>query len=166
MIRSRLRSAAVFIAASALVGCFSEAPTRVHDGVPETHPAPALPVPGYPPLSRPGAIYDRVTGSFVAGDSRYVLYDDGTFALQYVSAFHFFEYSGRWTRVNTLVTFSFKDGNDWTARAVAQGDSLVVKYDDSMSFSDFEDGMYRSVAPLHSVSGVVSRSSAALELIP
>ncbi len=160
MIRSIVRALPAFLALFAFVGCFSDAPTLVHDGIPEMSPASPLPVPGYPPLSRPGAIYDRVTASFVAGYSRYVLYDDGTVALQYLSASRFFEYSGRWARVNTLVRFSFKDGNDWTASGVAQADSLVVKYDESMSLSDFEDGVYRSVAPLHSVSAVVFSRSA------
>ena len=107
-------------------------------------PTPA-PVPGFPPLSRPGTVYDRTSPS-AFGPSRYVLFEDSTFALQYkTGAFGFAEYKGRYGRTGTELHLLF-DGNHetWYASAKAEGDSLVVKYSDFMVGSDFENGVYRS----------------------
>ena len=55
--------------------------------------------------------------------SRYVLYDDGTFALQYTSAnYPFFEYRGTYEEANDLITFV--DGE--TGTGTLGGDSLAV----------------------------------------
>jgi hypothetical protein len=78
-------------------------------------------------------------------ESRYVLYEDSTFGLQYVNArWGFFEYTGRYARVNASISLDF-DANrpQWQATATTQGDSLVVTYNLDMMLSDFEDGVYR-----------------------
>jgi len=98
------------------------------------------------PLPHPASIYDRISASFIPGSSRYVLYGDGTFSLQYVSPqWGFFEYPGRYSRANSLLTFDF-DGwgamGPWLADGILLGDSLIVKYNDVMLWTDFEDGVY------------------------
>jgi hypothetical protein len=103
------------------------------------------------PLPNPAGIYDRISASFVPGSSRYVLYGDGTFSLQYVRPdWGFFEYPGRYSRANSLLSFDF-DGSgamgSWLAEGILLGDSLIVKYNDVMIWSDFEDGVYLSRVP-------------------
>src|SRR5688572_24679436 len=76
-------------------------------------PVPDVPR-GFPALSRPARIYvgadlpsNPVQGSPIA--VRYVLYDDGTFALQYSSAnFPFVDLPGVYTEANTLIAFEWK----------------------------------------------------------
>jgi hypothetical protein len=53
--------------------------------------------------------------------SRYLIYDDGTFALQYASAL---EYRGTYRGANAVVTFEWEG---WSA---------------AVQLSDFEDGVY------------------------
>lgn len=102
--------------------------------------------PGFPPLSSPAGVYDRTSPSFIPGNSRYVLYENGTFSLQYVRPdWGFFEYLGRYSRTDSAITFDF-DGwsvvGPWLASGVVAGNSLSVKYNDVMLMSDFEDGVY------------------------
>jgi len=98
----------------------------------------------FPPLSRPGIIYDRISPSVIPGNERYVLYEDGTFGLQYVTpGFGFFEYSGKYSRADSAIAFTFDANNPtWLADGVVAGDSLVVQYNHDMVMSDFEDGLY------------------------
>ena len=101
----------------------------------------------FPVPSSPATIYDRTSPSYVPGNSRYVIYDNGTFSLQYVTpAFGFFEYVGKYTRTDSAITFQF-DANggafpSWLADGIFAGDSLTVKYNEDMNMSDFEDGTY------------------------
>jgi hypothetical protein len=57
----------------------------------------------------------------------------------------FFEYLGRYSRTDSAITFDF-DGwsvvGPWLASGVVAGNSLTVKYNDVMLWSDFEDGVY------------------------
>jgi hypothetical protein len=113
-----------------------------------------LPVePSAPPPSEPSAptnfpvpssaasVYDRISPSLYADGSRYVIYDNGTFSLQYA----FGQYLGRYSRTDSAITFQF-DGwsamGPWLAGGTFTGDSLTVKYNDVMNWSDFEDGTY------------------------
>lgn len=131
--------------------------TACSDWTPPTAPSgapPGNPPPGpvsFPPISRPARIYVGVDspsypihGSPLA--SRYVLYDDGTFALQYSSANHpFFEYRGTYREANALVTFEW-DGwstaGPWGATGSLTDESLTVRYNIIMQLDDFEDGVY------------------------
>jgi len=83
-------------------------------------------------------------GSVLA--SRFVLYDDGTFALQYSSArFPFFEYPGTYKNVDGAITFYFHwAGGSMTESAwgTLTGDTLTVEYEETMHHADFEDGVY------------------------
>ena len=89
-------------------------------------PAPPPPVPHtptFPALSRPGRVYVGVPSpaSPTHGSalySRYVLYDDRTFALRYSSAnFGFFEYRGTYTGESALA-FQWEG---WSTRRVHGG---------------------------------------------
>lgn len=91
------------------------------------------------------ATYDRVSSSFIPGTSRYVLYGDGSFKLQYVTPSGSFEYPGTYQLADPIVTLRF-DGRSaagpWLADGVLSGDSLIVRYNVVMQLSDFEDGVY------------------------
>jgi hypothetical protein len=137
---------------ASFVGCRWDAPVVVAPGRPDV-PLPS-PIPlgtaMFPPLSKSGVIYNRVTASFVPGKSRYVIYDDGTFSLQYVGVDSgFAELVGRYSRPDSfaasLIKFSFNDWDDdpWVATGAVSGDSMVVHYGIIMALSDFEDGVYR-----------------------
>jgi hypothetical protein len=90
--------------------------------------------------------YNRVTahGDPPRDPSRYVIQEDSTFALQYLSdEVGLFEYTGRYSRENASIVFSF-DANSgaWQATGTILGDSLFVAYNLDMQMSDFEDGVY------------------------
>jgi hypothetical protein len=103
-----------------------------------TEPAP--PPPSQPDL-RIELVYDRVTPSLYAGGSRFVLYGDGTFDLQYAIG----GYSGRYSRADSTLAFQFDALNTlgpWRAVGAVHGDTLAVKFNDFMQMTDFEDGAY------------------------
>jgi len=107
-------------------------------------------VPGFPAVSRPARVYGVVEfgpyayhGSKLA--SRYVLNDDGTFALQYSSAnYPFFEYRGTYREEAGLLRFEWRDSR-WDATGSLTADSLTVQYNFIMEMSDFEPGVYHRI---------------------
>ena len=112
---------------------------------------PAGSVANFPAVSRPARVYVAVSspsypihGSPLA--SRYVLYDDGTFGLQYSSAnYPFFEYRGTYKEANAVITFEWEGwstAGPWGATGSLTEDSLTVRYNLIMQLSDFEDGVY------------------------
>jgi hypothetical protein len=132
------------------------------DPVTPAPPAPAPPVPAepwpaappFPALARPGEVYsgpDTLYHVFHASHSsrlasRYVLYADGTFVLQFSSVGSGLgEYRGRYARADARVTFDW-DGwstaGPWGATGTLRGDTLRVTYNDVMHWSDFIDGVY------------------------
>ncbi|MEJ7758602.1 MAG: hypothetical protein WKF55_03300 [Gemmatimonadaceae bacterium] len=95
----------------------------------------------------PGSIYGLFSpyhGSRLA--SRYILYEDGALGLQFSSArFGFFEYPGKYSRADSLITFNFNGSNTagpWEATGTLRGDSLSVRYNFVMGLADFMDGVY------------------------
>jgi hypothetical protein len=102
------------------------------------------PITSFPVPSSPASIYDRTSPSVFDGNSRYVIYENGTFSLQYVSpVWGFFEYPGSYSRTDSAITFQFDaNGGTWLADGIVAGDSLTVKYNHDMLMSDFEDGVY------------------------
>ena len=122
--------------------------------LPPTEPAPPAPAPAFPPLSRPGVVYlgnDAIYDALVSFHqskvaSRYVLYDDSTFALQFSTLrFGFFEYTGRFTRADSRITFDWvgsSTAGPWGAIGTMRGDSLSVAYSLDMQMADFIDGVY------------------------
>jgi PKD repeat protein len=114
----------------------------------------------FPPVPVGALAYIRVSTEMSGAISRYVLYADSTFGLQYVNArWGFFEYTGRYARVDASIGLNF-DANDghWQATGTLQGDSLVVTYNLDMALSDFEDGVYR-LAPSPSDASTVHRAA-------
>jgi hypothetical protein len=117
-----------------------------------TTPSPPTPRPGsdFPAVSRPARIYLFASGlshpvrEWTSG-SRYVLYDDGTFALQYLQSRVSFEYRGTYTDANGLITFEWEGwsvAGPWAATGSINDDSLTVRYNLIMELSDFEDAVY------------------------
>ena len=122
---------------------------------PPTLPGSGSPAsPGFPTLSKSGDIYNESNSIYAASYayqggslvSRYVLYQDGTFALQFVSGTSgFFEYPGTYTREGTVVTFAWQGwstAGPWGSSATLDGDSLTVTYNIIMLMTDFENGRY------------------------
>ena len=107
-------------------------------------PAPtyqSLFVPSFPSVSTPARIYVHVDSL-----SRYVLYDDGTFVLQYsLPSYPFFEYRGAYIETHGVLAFSFGSGfgGERGASGSIAEDSLTVNYGVIMQHSDFYDGVYR-----------------------
>jgi len=134
------------------VACAADSPTITQPAqFPPPIPAPTpAPAPVFPAPTHSATIYDRVTASSIPGASRYVVYDDSTFSLQYLSPrFGFFEYRGTYSRADSMVTLRFDaNSNAWFASAILKGRSLIVKYNLDMQLSDFEDGLYESAAPV------------------
>ena len=126
-----------------------------------TTPTPAIvpvPQPGSPPAPRPTGGYPSITGParvFVYRDSpfprvasytlasRFVLYDDGRFALQYENPIG--EYLGTYSTSNDVVTFTWEGwsvAGPWGAQATLSRDVLSVRYNLIMQLTDFEDADY------------------------
>ena len=159
-IRSRTRALLLAVCALPLfVACAdSLQPFRAPDQG-GTAPLPPLVAPGFAPLMQSGQIYvaepslDDVYSKYHGAPlaSRFVLYDDSTFALQFASGlFGTFEYGGRFTRADSQITFIWKGwsaAGAWGAEGTLHGNSLTVAYNDIMQLTDFIDGTYRLSRP-------------------
>ncbi|MEP6507451.1 MAG: hypothetical protein ABJC63_04425 [Gemmatimonadales bacterium] len=79
--------------------------------------------------------------------SRYVLYDDGSFALQFASpAYGLFEYLGKYVRSDNEIRLFFNDANlggPWEALGTVEGTRIRVVYNGIMIGADFENGVYQ-----------------------
>jgi hypothetical protein len=103
-------------------------------------------------VSRPARIYLFASGvSSRVGEwtsnSRYVVYDDGTFALQYLQSRGSLEYRGTYSEANALITFRWEGNQNvpvpWRpATGALSDDSLTVRYDATMNLDDFENAVY------------------------
>jgi Tol biopolymer transport system component len=141
-LRSTLRSMLALPVLVILAACSGDVPTGVHTEPPD----PPGPGAGYPLLLRPGVAY---VSTSLPSTSRYVLYEDSTFGVQFGSSYGFFEYPGKYSRADSVVSFLFDaNAGRWTATGIVRGDSLIVIYNDEMHLDDFEDGVYRSSAQL------------------
>lgn len=151
----RARSRALFALLIVLSAGCSDAATQPAGSPtqPSSGPPPA-PAPAFPPLSRPAVIYVGYDGIYDVSitshgstiASRFVFYEDSTFELQFASQKDpFFQYTGRFTREDSLITFDW-DGSStagpWGATATLRGDSLMVAYNEIMQWSGFIDGVY------------------------
>ncbi len=130
-----------------LFGCSDSTWLPLEPAAAPSAPSSPAPDPAFPTVGDTAQVYVRVSPStFVEGTSRYVLYSDGTFGLQYVTPrFGFFQYKGRYARTGSAIVFDW-DGwstaGPWGAEGAIAGDSLTVKYNVVMMLSDFEDGVY------------------------
>ena len=139
---------------SLMTGCNSSPPTAPAP----LPPGPATPTPGptsgtfsFPELTRPATVYLQAEpDAFVYNNrglkSRYVLYDDGTFALQFADVDgKVYEYLGRYLLAGADVSFAFWQeslAGPYGATATIAGDRLSVRYSDIMHESDFIDAVY------------------------
>lgn len=111
---------------------------------------PPVEAPAHPPAPPLPAgisgVYERTDSDCSTLASHYVLYDDKTFALQYANGgYNSFEYPGRYSRNDSLITFNFNNPGapeSWEATGTLRGDSLSVRYNLDMILSDFCDGVY------------------------
>jgi hypothetical protein len=160
--KRRLRTSAFALAACVvpmLAGCSdSVQPFRPADPEPTPLPPPIV-APGFAALTQSGRIYaaegslddvyTKYHGARLA--SRFVLYDDSTFALQFASGLQgLFEYDGRFTRVDSEITFiwqGWSTAGPWGAEGTLRGNSLSVAYNSVMQLTDFIDGTYRLSTP-------------------
>ena len=123
-----------------------ERPYPVSPPLPPLAPAPAFPV-----LTRPGEIYNAPDdlydfwSAFHGGRvaSRYVLYEDGSFGLQFSSRrVGLMEYHGRYVRKDSSIAFAFLTAQGPpSATGKLRGDSLSITYTPSL-WDDFIDGVY------------------------
>jgi hypothetical protein len=76
-------------------------------------------------------------------ESRFVLYDNGAFVLQYMNLG--IQYRGGYTQATDAITFEWEDwsaAGPWSARAILRDGSLTVRYNLIMQLDDFEDAVY------------------------
>jgi|SRR6266853_582397 len=119
-----------------------------------TSPLPGVPSPAappsqsFPPLSgrsRTFAFDHELTYHLTdyTKQSRFVLYDNGAFVLQYLSLG--IEYRGAYTESNGVFTFEWEGwsvAGAWGATGTLKEGSLIVQYNLIMQLSDFEDAAY------------------------
>ena len=78
--------------------------------------------------------------------SRFVLYENGTFVLEYASPIG--QYCGRYTESNGAITFTW-DGwstaGEWGAKGIVKDRAMTVTYNSIMMMSDFEDAIYSRI---------------------
>ena len=120
---------------------------------PASPPSPVGSPPPFPAVSNASAIYvgpEHLYDLFITynGSSlltRYVLFSDSTFHLQFASfRFGVVTSSGRYSRANTTINFSWVIGGGppWDAVGTLRADTLDVRYSLNMQMSDFIDGAY------------------------
>jgi hypothetical protein len=113
--------------------------------VPSTTPAPPI---TFPPLAGPARtfIFDRQLSypvSHYTRESRFILYDNGGFALQYPSLSG--DYRGGYTEANGVIIFGWEGwsvAGPWGATGTITGDMLTIQYNLIMQLTDFEDAVY------------------------
>jgi hypothetical protein len=126
------------------IGCSDSGLPTAPTPRPELGPAGSPPT-GIPPLSKPGRVYQSAAPlnyplqPYTLG-SRFVLYDDGTFALDYDATL---QYRGTYTEQDRVITFEFEG---WSTATGWLGDrTLTVRYNVEMMLSDFENAVYTLV---------------------
>ena len=151
-----VRRSAVVVFLVFTVACGNVPPTSPSKITPPT-PPPSIPPPNpltFPPLSGPSRtlIYDEEESSpasnFTKG-SRFVLYDNGAFVLQYPpSIYGDGAFRGQDQSANGVLMFLFEFSGRSVgtpfddATATLRGDSLTVQYKESMQHADFENAVY------------------------
>lgn len=130
-------------------------PTKPDIPTPPTKPDTAAPVQPLLPLFKGDiVVYERVSPSSSGVASRYVLFPDGAFSVEYLRTDAtklpiWFSYRGYSVRAASLIELAFNGTNTaagWAATAAIRGDSLIVDYNDVMEAAGFEDGVYGSSA--------------------
>ena len=117
--------------------------------VPKVRSLPSVTPPiHFPPLSGPAHTFIFEHAGYRVAEytqnSRFVLYDNGAFALQYLTLGG--QYRGSYTEENGVIALTWEDSSNayfpWGATGRLEGDSLNVQYNLNMQLSDFEDAVY------------------------
>jgi hypothetical protein len=77
-------------------------------------------------------------------NSRFVLYDNGAFVLQYPSLGEV-GYRGGYKDANDVIVFEWEGwsvAGPWGATGTLKGDALTLQYNEIMQLTDFEDALY------------------------
>ena len=109
---------------------------------------PVVATPKFPAPTGPSRtfVFDHELSFPVSGgtaSSRFVLYDNGAFELQYSASL---QYRGRYTETDGKIVFEWEGwsvAGPWGATGTLRGDMLAVEYNMVMTMSDFDDGVYR-----------------------
>ena len=131
-------------------------PRQVEQVGPHPLPSPTPPpLIEFPPLSGPSRtfIFDNDLTYPVSDytmQSRFVLYDNGAFLLQYPpSSFGDGRFPGAYREENGVTMFLFQSSSGrsideaWNdATGTLKGDLLTIQYQESMHHADFEDAVY------------------------
>jgi hypothetical protein len=136
----------VLSAACGDAGPTSPTGPSLSQALPSPTPAPST---NFPPVSGPSRafIFDHDLSYPVSGytkQSRFVLYDNGAFVLQYLGGLGG-EYRGAYAETNGVITFRWEGwsvAGPWGATGTLKGDLLTVQYNLIMQLTDFEDAVY------------------------
>jgi hypothetical protein len=139
----------LLVLSTACGGSGPTSPSVRSEPTPVPGPTPQ-PAPNFPPLSGPSQIFifDHQLSYSVRDytqQSRFVLYDNGAFVLQYAICNCGGAYQGRYTEANGVITFEWEGwstAGPWGATGTLKGDTLTVQYNLIMAMSDFEDAVY------------------------
>ena len=104
-------------------------------------PRPALPPPAeFPPVSGPARVYsDAQQPLYAPYSSRYVLYDNGTFEFQMN---HPSGTGGTYETTGNVIIFRWSGDDRWHSSGELTADTLMVRYNVQMQWTDFLDGVY------------------------
>ena len=148
---STLRCGAIVVLVVLVGACGGSEPSSPTGSSPvQTIPSPTPPSAGrFPPLSGPSRTYvfDRALSSRVSDytkHSRFILYDNGAFVLQYLSLAGE-GYRGGYENRDGVIAFAWEGwsvAGTWEATGTLTGDSLTVRYNEIMYWTDFEDALY------------------------
>jgi hypothetical protein len=151
MLHTAVRHAAVAVLLLISTACTEKPPA----GPSSSNNVPGPVSSAFPAVVKPARIFafDRGLLSHVqvyTMGSRFVLYDDGSFALQYSDFPAGHEYRGRYKEVEGNITFEWEgwsSAGPWGATGSLAANSLTVRYNFIMQMSDFEDAVYRKTKP-------------------
>lgn len=141
-----LRLVGLFIVVAVATGCAFSGPTGPTSSA--VTPAAASAASRFPPIEGRARTFSFDAGrsgrvSDVTRDSRFILYDNGAFVLEYARIWK--SYRGAYTEANGVVTFEWEGWSTagrWAATGTLDGDALIVRYNMVMNMSDFDDAGY------------------------
>lgn len=100
----------------------------------------------YPGVTEPASVFDRDNLDSFGSRSRFVLYTDGRFELQYSTLGKGYgSYAGDYRRTGNNFHFTFDARNSagpWLATGTLDGSRLAITFNVVASLADFEDGVY------------------------